>query len=1339
MADANVVSQLVVQGAQQFIADYLKANEAVVALTTTLTRAERIRTPQLAPQIAQVSAALDKARASGQQFVGSLAQVNQATQQVTQSSSKKTQAIDEQSRAEGRAKSSGITYLSVLSAIHAASFLASSRTFTLIGSFTTLGLAFGKMGLAAAGAGLALGGFLVIFQSINNAAALIQQALLGVIAGLGKLAAVAGVALAGAGVAGTKIAADLEQQFALIQAVSGAPASALRELLVEVNRVAERFGVAATQVAEGASLFIRAGGDIETAMRGGAEAITQLVVASAGELQAAQAAVAISAGLNQFNLAATESVRVANALAGAAQASALSFTGVTQAFIQAAPGAVTLGISLEDLAATIALLGNELVKGTITGTGLKQVILDLINPSRQAREVLNQYGISVRDSAGNIRPFIDIVDDMNKALGDEAVERGRVTAAARAQALAVVFGSRAGLAANILTREGAQAISDYRAELEKTTAVDIANVLLLPLNKQLEILRVNAERAGQAFGAPLLQPIRNATVEAIKFVQGLVPIAQLAGQAISVLVSGQGFGKLQEEISKVADPRVAVFFIELVNVGRNVADVIQNQIIPAIIDFVVNIGLVSSESGRLTDVATSFANVNRAIQTIGAVIAGVIRALGQFTAELIHNEGRGKEFRDTITNIATVLITNLVTSLAVAAAGVVLAIQVMAHFGNVLRTVVLPNIEAVANGFIAFADVYDKVLEIVAAGQTVFVRAGATAAALLRGAGIDEALEEGARAAEAATFPIIRLSRHLVQGARDATKAFKAIADGAKSGFLGDDGVEGILKGAQAQAQNTIKSFENIAGSIPDLISNLRQNIDAAAETTRRGITGSVGAVDLVDPKAIESAKRRIEEAGRDVARRLANIQEDTSTRLNELQSRALERIGDVFEKANEQLAELARDTKERIDDLRENVTQRRADRAATQSFQKDQEDRLRLVQRAFDAQELIEKRHTEDVERGFDRQQDAAERVYSRTQQAAEVAFKNIQAAQERALGKTQDAEEKALRSKLDKEAREREEAKELAAAKTPAEQADVRARQAQARHDREFEEKQQVQLDALRQRHEDTRLAFQQGQEAQQLAFRNSQEDQALAFRLKAENKSIEFRRKLEDEQLPIKLRREDELLAIRRANEAALIKFQDELEDAATERQIARINREAQERQDKIAHGALRQVQEIQEQLALDLIKQENDLQRALRGVAQTFGDAIDGLEAPIRSALAPLISGILDDIEQKAADIGTQFEIDADKLRALVSTMGIIGEGNLNINRNQTVTPVLAVQAQTIGTLTALSFVVPPSFVRDISDAVRQGIADLHPELQSTVDLTPIVDAIEDVGRDAWRRR
>lgn len=1180
------------------------------------------------------------------------------------------QAATNQANATAQAGTRGITYLSVLSAIHAASFLATNQTFSMIGSFVTLGAAFGKMGLAAAGVGLAFGAVLGLIGQVSAAIQQIQKVAIQGAVGFATLAAGITAGAVAAGTAAVQLASGVETQVASVRAFGNATAAQLAEVRQQAIGFSEQFGVAAKDVLEATSLFSRAGGSVEEAIQGATEAILRLQVASQGELTAAQAAIAVSAALKQFSLDGSQAIRVADNLTAAAQGSALSFASVQQAFIQAAPGAAALGITIEDLSASIALLGDQLIKGTTTGTAFKQFILDVVNPTKQAQTELAKYGISLRDSNGNALPFLDALQELNKGLGDNAVEAGLVTKEQRATALAIAFGSRAFLAANILTREGTEGLQRYREELAQTSTSNIVDVLLLPLNKQLERLRVVAENTGEAFGGPLLGPLRQTVATAIGVLQSIRPAAEVAGQAVGVILTGQGFGALQHAIDRVVgNNALSSFFIELVNSARNVRDVIVSQIIPAIQQFASDVAGIASD--RVDDTAAAFANVNRVIQGVGASAAAAITGLGTLIGEFVRAEGTGGRLRETVENLARAILTNLAASLSVALITLQAAIVAMPIFARVallaaqaalqlagaLKEVALKSVdvieagarlEAGRQGFTKLFDpegakeVKQEIAEIVRQSELWRKQIAGDADAAQKLAGdIQKMLPELDKLAAG----FANTGQASAENARIARSSISEIVDeivraeGINVELLSEDDVARLIARAGAMKQGAIGAtnpilqvFEDLSGRVGTALDNViatteqkRRELEESASGTRPGVPGALSDEEL------KRAGARIEEAGRDVNRRLANLGKDAATRVRQNIERALERLDDIRQNALDRVDEISRQAQDRITEGQRTSRERREDRDEIDAEKRKQEDLFTAFQRGLDKQETAEQRalddirtlrsqatddfvrdldhQVQDVEKAEQRKLDLVQRGFDLAQRARELAFDRAQSAEATAFARTQEAQAAARQFQLD-----------LSRAKTPEERARVQEQRQQAIQDTQFRRGQEDQLTQFRLRQEEQKRKFSDAAETQAISFRQGLEERLTAFRRASETSVIKRRRELEVIETGIRRGEEDETTRRRLANEdkvaerrlsdaLKLQRLQDAIEDKRRGEEEVRILGNAFNESQKVIANAEKQAGEVIDKLFLDLNQQADDVNKQIRNIGDTLVDLGD----------------------------------------------------------------------------------------------------------------------------------
>jgi len=160
--------------------------------------------------------------------------------------------------------------------------------------------------------------------------------------------------------------------------------------------------------------LVKAGLNVDQAL---SAARGTLQLARAGELDEAEAAKIAANALNTFNLEGKEATHVADLLAAASNASSGEVVDFAAGLQQSGAVAKMFNVSIDDTVTSLALLANQGVSGSDAGTSLKTMFMKLINPTKDAREAMQQYGISVIDAQGKITPYTAIIKQFSSALG----------------------------------------------------------------------------------------------------------------------------------------------------------------------------------------------------------------------------------------------------------------------------------------------------------------------------------------------------------------------------------------------------------------------------------------------------------------------------------------------------------------------------------------------------------------------------------------------------------------------------------------------------------------------------------------------------------------------------------------------------------------------------------------------------------------------------------------------------------------------------------------------------------------------------------------------------------
>lgn len=330
------------------------------------------------------------------------------------------------------------------------------------------------------------------------------------LSGAGKVAA--GVAAGGVAAVGAALfesarrAADFQQSLANVGSVTGASKDELAELRKEALAVGRDTSKSASEAAEAFGELLKAGMSVTDVVGGAGRTVVQLAEATGTSVS--DMATLLSNSLNTFGLGADQSASVANTLARAANASAIDVADLGQSLQAVGPVASQAGLSMDDFATAMGILGNNALKGSDAGTSLKTMLLALTAPTDKAKALMEAYGVSVFDAEGKTRPFRSILGDLQKAMGDMS-EEGRAAFAKD------IFGTDAIRAANILVGEGVEGWDKFGAAMAQApTVAEMSAARLDTLQGRLEQLKGSLETGAILIGEKLL-PALTWTVEQV--------------------------------------------------------------------------------------------------------------------------------------------------------------------------------------------------------------------------------------------------------------------------------------------------------------------------------------------------------------------------------------------------------------------------------------------------------------------------------------------------------------------------------------------------------------------------------------------------------------------------------------------------------------------------------------------------------------------------------------------------------------------------------------------------------------------------------------------------------
>lgn len=288
------------------------------------------------------------------------------------------------------------------------------------GGSNSLGSASGDITLDASGALSALRSFSDGLQNVQRQSDSFGKGLLSWADQNSKSLTTLGTGLAGIGAGilasfgiATKVGADFDAQISAVGSVAGATQEQLSALREEALRLGADTTFSASEAASGMEIMLKAGASLESVLNGGTEAVLNLSAATGVDVPLAAETAATA--MNTFGVSAEEA---ADTIAQSANASALDVNDWALALKSVGPVASSLGLTMDDLAAAMVILGDSGIKGEVGATALRNILLGIADPASEGAIALNEWGVATHDASGNMRSLEDITHDLAGSWGD---------------------------------------------------------------------------------------------------------------------------------------------------------------------------------------------------------------------------------------------------------------------------------------------------------------------------------------------------------------------------------------------------------------------------------------------------------------------------------------------------------------------------------------------------------------------------------------------------------------------------------------------------------------------------------------------------------------------------------------------------------------------------------------------------------------------------------------------------------------------------------------------------------------------------------------------------------
>lgn len=325
------------------------------------------------------------------------------------------------------------------------------------------------------------------------------------------------------GAAATKMATDFDYAIANLKAQAGntADLTKLHDAAIAIGADVQLVGVNSSQAAMGLTELYKSGlttSDIfggpdglnqylqnGTNLSGAFRAAIDLQAASEMNLEESTRVVSIS--MKQFGLDASDATRITDNLVKTAGASPASVKDLAASLeLVGTTFKNTFNWQIEDANVLLGMLAEKGIVAADAGYGLNAMLQRIVAPNARATKAMEELGIKIYDTSGNIKSARDVLDELNKAFYDSS-GNVKMTQEEMARYTKLIFGTAATSQKtfNALVKGGGQAFDEMVSKMGGALTTQQRMALLTDtLAGRTEILQGTLETAGITIGERLM-------------------------------------------------------------------------------------------------------------------------------------------------------------------------------------------------------------------------------------------------------------------------------------------------------------------------------------------------------------------------------------------------------------------------------------------------------------------------------------------------------------------------------------------------------------------------------------------------------------------------------------------------------------------------------------------------------------------------------------------------------------------------------------------------------------------------------------------------------------------
>ena len=292
-----------------------------------------------------------------------------------------------------------------------------------------------------------------------------------------------------------QIVSDYDQALHNLQAILEVTSAKAQVLGDNIQQVAEQTKFSATETAQGVQTLGQAGLTVNESINA-LQGVTDLATGTMSEF--ASVSDLVTTTLNAFHLEAVETTRVADIFANAINNSKANIDKLTTSFNYVGAAGKQAGLNLNEVTGILMTLYDNGLRASTAGTGLRRMLLKMINPTDEVKENIEAIGLSLDmlnpKMVGVEQAFANLVPLLWDA------EKGTVDM----QKASEMFGTRAAQVAAVVVEsvaEGNKALTEaIHTTKELGSASEMAATQLEGLGLKIKNLQDRLKNIGIALG-----------------------------------------------------------------------------------------------------------------------------------------------------------------------------------------------------------------------------------------------------------------------------------------------------------------------------------------------------------------------------------------------------------------------------------------------------------------------------------------------------------------------------------------------------------------------------------------------------------------------------------------------------------------------------------------------------------------------------------------------------------------------------------------------------------------------------------------------------------------------